>query len=176
MAAGLIGNGGGRKGRYRPMAEINVTPLVDVMLVLLIIFMVAAPLLTVGVQVDLPRTAANPISNPDEPLIVSVRADGGIILQETPIEMADLVPRLQAIAANRGRDEVRVFVRGDRAASYGRIAEALAAIQQGGFSRVALQMDQATAPPPRPGQQAPAQGSARPGQQAPPPQQRPPAR
>ncbi len=164
MAAGLIGNGGGRKGRYRPIAEINVTPLVDVMLVLLIIFMVTAPLLTVGVQVDLPRTAASPISSPDEPLIVSVRADGVVILQETPIDMADLVPRLQAIAANRARDEVRVFVRGDRAASYGRIAEALTAIQQGGFSRVALQMDQATVTPPRPGQQ---------GQT---PQARPPAR
>jgi biopolymer transport protein TolR len=170
MAAGLIGNGGGRKRRYRPMAEINVTPLVDVMLVLLIIFMVAAPLLTVGVQVELPRTAANPIANPDEPLIVSVRADGGIILQETPIEMADLIPRLQAIAASRGRDEVRVFVRGDRAASYGRIAETLAAIQQGGFSRVALQMDQATAAPLR--QREP---PARP-QQAEPPQKRPPGR
>lgn len=163
MAAGLIGNGGGRKGRYRPMAEINVTPLVDVMLVLLIIFMIAAPLMTVGVQVDLPRTAANPISNPDEPLVVSVRADGGIILQETAIELEDLVPRLQAIAANRGRDEVRIFVRGDRAVAYGRIAETLTAIQQGGFTRVALQMEQAAAParpreaPARPGQTQPRQ-------------------
>jgi biopolymer transport protein TolR len=172
MAAGLIGNGGGRKGRYRPMAEINVTPLVDVMLVLLIIFMIAAPLLTVGVQVDLPRTAANPISSPDEPLIVSVRADGGIILQETPIELADLIPRLRAIAANRGRDEVRVFVRGDRAASYGRIAETLAAIQQGGFSRVALQMDQTAASPQRPGQVPPRPAETRPAQ----PQQRQPGR
>jgi biopolymer transport protein TolR len=163
MAGGLIGSGRGRRARYQPLAEINVTPLVDVMLVLLIIFMVAAPLLTVGVQVDLPRTSANPISNPDEPLVVSVRADGGIILQETPIELADLIPRLQAIAATRGREETRVFVRGDRAANYGRIAETLSAIQQGGFTRVALQMDQATtpaAPAARPGQ-APA---ARPGQ------------
>ncbi|MCU0985017.1 MAG: biopolymer transporter ExbD [Acetobacteraceae bacterium] len=156
MAAGMIGNGGGRKGRYRPMAEINVTPLVDVMLVLLIIFMVAAPLMTVGVQVDLPRTAANPLSNPDEPLVVSVRADGSVILMETPIAFEELVPRLQAIAQTRGREEARVFVRGDRAANYGRIAETLTAIQQGGFSRVALQMDQATGAPPAPQRPAPA--------------------
>lgn len=168
MAGGMLGNGRGRRARYQPLAEINVTPLVDVMLVLLIIFMVAAPLLTVGVQVDLPRTSANPISNPDEPLVVSVRADGGIILQETPIEMADLIPRLQAIAATRGREETRVFVRGDRAANYGRIAETLSAIQQGGFSRVALQMDQATTQPapqrpaaPLPGTQPPARPQGR---------------
>ncbi len=147
-----MGNGGGRKGRYRPMAEINVTPFVDVMLVLLIIFMVAAPLMTVGVQVDLPRTSANPLSNPDEPLVVSVRADGSVILMETPIAFEELVPRLQAIAQTRGREEARVFVRGDRAANYGRIAETLTAIQQGGFSRVALQMDQATGAPPAPPQ------------------------
>jgi biopolymer transport protein TolR len=160
----MIGNGRGRKARYRPLAEINVTPLVDVMLVLLIIFMIAAPLLTVGVQVDLPRTSANPISNPDEPLVVSVRADGGIILMETPIEFGELVPRLQAIAQTRGREEARIFVRGDRAANYGRIAETLTAIQQGGFSRVALQMDQATTPaqPPRQAQPPrPAQAPAR---------------
>jgi biopolymer transport protein TolR len=170
MAGGLIGNGGGRKGRYRPMAEINVTPLVDVMLVLLIIFMVAAPLMTVGVQVDLPRTAANPLSNPDEPLVVSVRADGSVILMETPIAFEELVPRLQAIAQTRnqtrGREETRVFVRGDRAANYGRIAETLTAIQQGGFSRVALQMDQATGAPARPAQPAqPAQPATPPRQQ-----------
>jgi biopolymer transport protein TolR len=165
MAGGLIDNGTRRRRRYQPLAEINVVPFIDIMLVLLIIFMVAAPLLTIGVEVDLPRTAANPIANPDEPLIVSVRADGGIILQESPIELGELVPRLQAIAANRVRDEVRVFVRGDRAASYGRIAETLTAIQQGGFTRVALQMDQAP-PAPRPAapsQPAPAQPQRQPG-------------
>jgi biopolymer transport protein TolR len=156
MAGGLMGNGGGRKGRYRPMAEINVTPLVDVMLVLLIIFMIAAPLMTVGVQVDLPRTAASPLSNPDEPLVVSVRADGSVILMETPIAFEELVPRLRAIAETRGREETRVFVRGDRAANYGRIAETLTAIQQGGFSRVALQMDQAIGAPTQPAQVQPA--------------------
>jgi len=92
MAGGLIGNGTRRRRRYQPLAEINVVPFIDIMLVLLIIFMVAAPLLTIGVEVDLPRTAANPIANPDEPLIVSVRADGGIILQESPIELGELVP------------------------------------------------------------------------------------
>jgi len=171
MAGGLIGNGRGRRRRYQPLAEINVVPFIDIMLVLLIIFMVAAPLLTIGVQVDLPRTTANPIANPDEPLVVSVRADGGIMLQESPIDIAELVPRLQAIAANRGRDEVRVFVRGDRAANYGRIAETLTAIQQGGFSRVALQMDQAA---PTPAQRAPAQGT--PAQGAPAQPQRQPGR
>ena len=108
-----------------------------------------------GVSRILSRTAANPLSNPDEPLVVSVRADGSVILMETPISFEDLVPRLQAIARTRGREETRVFVRGDRAANYGRIAETLTAIQQGGFSRVALQMDQATGAPPARGQAQP---------------------
>lgn len=142
MAAGLIGNGGGRKARYRPMAEINVTPLVDVMLVLLIIFMIAAPLLTVGVQVDLPRTTANPLPNPDEPLSVTINAEGRIFIQETPVEMEELVPRLAAIAEARAGSETRIFVRGDRAISYGRVMEVMGRIAAAGFTRVALLAEQ----------------------------------
>jgi biopolymer transport protein TolR len=139
--------GGGR--RYAPLAEINVTPLVDVMLVLLIIFMVTAPLLTVGVELNLPRTAANPVAQPDEPLTVSVRADGSVFVQEEATTIEALTARLAAIAANK--PELRIFVRGDQGANYGRIAEVLGAINRGGFSRVALITDSVEnrpAPPP----------------------------
>src|SRR5271167_5045336 len=94
---GLSGNGRRLAGRYRPMSEINVTPLVDVMLVLLVVFMVTAPLLTVGVPVDLPQTQAAPINEPKEPLVISINPEGKIYLQETTVEADQLVPRLQAI-------------------------------------------------------------------------------
>jgi biopolymer transport protein TolR len=139
-------------GRYAPLAEINVTPLVDVMLVLLIIFMVTAPLLTVGVEINLPRTQANPISQPDEPLTVSVRADGAVFVQEQPTGIEELAARLAAIAQNK--PELRIFVKGDRGANYGRIAEVLGAINRGGFSRVALITDAADSRP-APARQAP---------------------
>ncbi len=147
MAAPLMGRGGGR--RYRPMSEINVTPFVDVMLVLLIIFMVAAPLMTVGVPVDLPRTAATPLPQEQEPLTISVDSQGRIFLQETEVELANLVPQLQAILRNQapGQPERRIFVRGDRAISYGRVMEVMGTVGAAGFSRVALLAEQPSAPP-----------------------------
>ena len=137
MAAGQVqrANGRGRRG-YRPMAEINVTPFVDVMLVLLIIFMVTAPLLTVGVPVDLPSASAPNISEPEEPLVVSVIRDGGIYVQETPVDLDALVPFLVAITDANA--EARIFVRGDRNLVYGRIMEVMGAINAAGFTRVAL--------------------------------------
>ena len=122
--------------RRRPLAEINVTPFVDVMLVLLIIFMVTAPLLTVGVPVDLPKTDANPITGQDEPLVVSVNSAGDVYLQETKIDLNDLVPRLQAITTNK--PETRIFVRGDKSVNYGRIVEVMGTISAAGFTHVAL--------------------------------------
>src|SRR5436190_15534103 len=101
MAASSLGGNGGRlAGRYRPMSEINVTPLVDVMLVLLIVFMVAAPLLTVGVPVDLPQTQAPPINEPKEPLVITVNRDGAIFISETSVPVDSLVPKLQAITGS----------------------------------------------------------------------------
>ena len=132
------------RGRYRPLAEINVTPLVDVMLVLLIVFMVAAPLMTSGVNVDLPKASANPISQDSEPLTVSVNAEGKIYLQETELPLTDLATKLTAIADNKM--DRRIFVRGDKALSYGRIMEVMATITQGGFTKVALLAEQAGAP------------------------------
>jgi biopolymer transport protein TolR len=132
--------GGGRTSggrmRRRPMADINVTPMVDVMLVLLIVFMVAAPLLTVGVQVDLPKTQAAAIQGQDEPLAVTIDAKGTIYLQETPVELDQLVPRLQAIA--QGAADRRIFVRGDQAINYGKVLEVMGMINAGGFTKVAL--------------------------------------
>jgi len=132
--------GTARRGRrIRLMAEINVTPFVDVMLVLLIVFMVTAPLLTVGVPVDLPKTKAQPLSQDREPLSVSVRRDGSIYLQNTRIPEDDLVPRLTAIAAN-GYDQ-RIFVRGDKSVDYGRIMEVMALISAAGFTHIGLVTD-----------------------------------
>src|SRR5256885_8433727 len=130
---------GGRRGRIRPMSEITVTPFVDVMLVLLIVFMVTAPLLTVGVPVDLPKTKAQPLSQDREPLSVSVRRDGRIYLQRVPVDEADLVPRLTAIATN-GYVQ-RVFVRGDQAVDYGRVMEVMALISSAGFTHIGLVTD-----------------------------------
>jgi biopolymer transport protein TolR len=131
--------GRGRNGRYRPLSEINVTPLVDVMLVLLIIFMVTAPLMSTSVNIDLPKVAATPVNQDSEPLRVQVDAQGNVFLQDTPIETADLITKLQAIASdNKDR---RIFVRGDKANSYGRMLEVMATIIQGGFTKVALLTD-----------------------------------
>jgi biopolymer transport protein TolR len=128
-----------RRHRARPLSEINVTPFVDVMLVLLIVFMVTAPLLTVGVPVDLPKTKAQPLSQDREPLTVSVRRDGNIYLQNTRVAEEDLVPRLTAIAAN-GYDQ-RVFVRGDKAVDYGRVMQVMALISAAGFTHIGLVTD-----------------------------------
>ncbi len=146
MAASFSGGrrgGASRRGRYRPMAEINVTPLVDVMLVLLIIFMVAAPLMTVGVPVDLPKTQASALNQENEPITITVNPEGKIFLQETEVQIEGLVPQLRAIAsAQQAGQERRIFVRGDRAISYGRVMEVMGTVSAGGFSRVALLAEQ----------------------------------
>ena len=125
---------GGR--RHRPMGEINVTPFVDVMLVLLIVFMVTAPLLTVGVEVDLPKTKAGQINADAAPLVVSIKSDGALYLQETEVESDKLVPRLRAIS--EANPEVRIYVRGDAAVAYGDVLGVMGRIQAAGFERVAL--------------------------------------
>jgi len=126
----------GRGRRSRLMSEINVTPFVDVMLVLLIVFMVTAPLLTVGVPVDLPETRAPALGQDPEPLAVTIDSGGQIYLQDTLIEIEELVPRLEAIAQN-GYDQ-RVFVRGDRAVAYGTVAEVMGLLSSAGFNRIGL--------------------------------------
>ena len=138
VSFGNGGNGGSRYRRraYKPMSEINVTPMVDVMLVLLIIFMVAAPLLTVGVPVDLPKTAAATINDQDEPLVISIDKEGKRFLQDTEIPLESLVPRLNAITNNK--PDTRVYVRGDRAIDYGRIMEVMGTVSSAGFTKVAL--------------------------------------
>ena len=125
-----------RGRRNRPMSEINVTPMVDVMLVLLVIFMVTAPLLTVGVPVDLPKTQAANLQGTDEPLAVSLDAQGRIFLMETEVQTDELVPRLQAIA--KGASDRRIFVRGDQGIQYGRVMEVMGLIANAGFTKVAL--------------------------------------
>ena len=131
---------GRRRGRAQPMAEINITPFVDVMLVLLIIFMVAAPLMTVGVPVDLPKTAASALpSDEEEPLTVTIKADGSLAIQTTDTPEADLITRLQAIAAERTSD--RIFLRADGANAWNRVAEVMGALNAAGFSNIGLVTD-----------------------------------
>ena len=128
-----------RRHRRRPvMAEIIVTPMVDVMLVLLIIFMVSAPLLTVGVPLDLPQTQAKTLDQDKEPLTVSVNANGQVYLQNTEIAAEELVPKLKAITEARRGAEERIFVRGDRQIDYGTVMKVMGRISAGGFHRVAL--------------------------------------
>ncbi|MDX1923163.1 MAG: protein TolR [Alphaproteobacteria bacterium] len=136
-----LGAKAGRRGRRKAaaMSEINVTPLVDVMLVLLIIFMVTAPLLTVSVPVDLPQTQGQNISSDKEPLVVTVTANGDIYLQETKLALEALVPRLQAMKG--ANPDMRIFVRGDKGVAYGRIMEAMGALSAAGFKHVALVAD-----------------------------------
>ena len=134
--SGLVGNGHRLAGRYRPMSEINVTPLVDVMLVLLVVFMVAAPLLTVGVPVDLPQTQAPPITEPKEPLVITINGEGRIFVQETEIPTEALVPRLQAITGSN--PDALLYVRGDRAINYGRVVEVMSLVSTAGFRKVSL--------------------------------------
>ena len=138
MPGGMIGRG--RANRYKPLAEINVTPMVDVMLVLLIIFMVAAPLMTSGVTVDLPKASAAPLSQDSEPLTISVNAEGKVFLQDTELAVTDLAPKLSAMSDNKL--DRRIFVRGDKGVPYGRIMEVMATITQGGFTKVALLAEQ----------------------------------
>lgn len=147
MGAGVTKSGGGGsrrrrggRGRSQPMSEINVTPFVDVMLVLLIIFMVAAPLLTVGVPVELPKTAAQALpSETEEPLTVTIAADGSVRIMTTEVAREELVPRLRAIAAERADD--RVFLRADGAVTYEVVAQIMGALNAGGFSSIGLVTD-----------------------------------
>ena len=118
------------------MSEINVTPLVDVMLVLLVVFMVAAPLLTVGVPVDLPQTAAPPITEPKEPLVITINGEGHIFVQETELPTESLVPRLQAITENN--PDAPLYVRGEKAINYGRVVEVMSLVSAAGFRKVSL--------------------------------------
>jgi len=129
-----------RHVRHRPFSDINVTPMVDVMLVLLIVFMIAAPLLTVGVPVDLPKAASKPLQGDEEPLTVTVNAQGQIFLQETPVELEQLVPRLLAIGES-GYDQ-RIYVRGDQSVNYGAIMQVMAQMSSAGFTRIALVNEQ----------------------------------
>ncbi len=148
MAAGVIkqgGGGGGRRGRRRrgksaAMSEINVTPFVDVMLVLLIIFMVAAPMLTVGVPVQLPETAATALpTEQEEPLTITIMADGRIAIQSTETAEAELIPKLLAIAAERTTN--KVFLRADGSVPYERVAQVMGALNAGGFRDIGLVTD-----------------------------------
>ena len=131
---------GRRRGRAQPMAEINITPFVDVMLVLLIIFMVAAPLMTVGVPVELPKTAANALpSDEEEPLTVTIKGDGTLAIQNTDTAEGELVAKLQAIAAERTSD--RIFLRADGGNAWNRVAEVMGALNAAGFSNIGLVTD-----------------------------------
>jgi len=141
MQTGAGGASGGRRGRRRRrsphmISEINVTPFVDVMLVLLIIFMVAAPLLTVGVPIDLPETRANALEGDNEPITISVNADGLIFIQDTEIALDEVVPKLEAIAQN-GYEE-RIFIRGDQSSDYGTMMRLMGRINAAGFNRLGL--------------------------------------
>ncbi len=142
MSAGGAKSGGGRRGRRGgrsrsgAISEINVTPLVDVMLVLLIIFMVAAPMMTVGVPIDLPETQAKAMNSDTQPITVSVNPEGQIFLQETPITIDEILPKLQAIATT-GYNE-RIYVRGDTAAAYGVVMKVMARISSAGYKNLGL--------------------------------------
>jgi biopolymer transport protein TolR len=143
MGVGVQANGGGSgrraRRRARPMSEINVTPMVDVMLVLLIIFMVTAPLLTVGVPIELPKSEAQQLEGDKEPLTITVDPEGKIFLQETELQLDEIVPKLTAISKN-GYDE-RIFVRGDRRVNYGAVMRVMGTISAAGFHRIALVSD-----------------------------------
>jgi biopolymer transport protein TolR len=142
MAAGTLSTGSARGGnrRRRPvMSEINVTPFVDVMLVLLIVFMVSAPLLTVGVPIDLPQSEAKALQQDNEPLTVSVNVDGQVYLQDKQIELDDLVPKLKAIIdARHGDPNEQIYVRGDRKVDYGTMMKVMGRISGAGYHKVAL--------------------------------------
>jgi biopolymer transport protein TolR len=139
MNTGAAAVAGKRRHRRRPvMAEINVTPMVDVMLVLLIIFMVSAPLLTVGVPIDLPQTQAKSLEGDKEPLTISVNLKGQVYLQESEIGIEELVPKLKAVTEARGGLEERIFVRGDRQVDYRTVMKVMGRLSAAGFRRVAL--------------------------------------
>jgi biopolymer transport protein TolR len=142
MGAGGARSGGytGRNSRRRTshgaISEINVTPLVDVMLVLLIVFMVAAPLMTVGVPIELPKTEAKPMNQQTEPLTISVQADGKIYVQETEIPLAELSAKLQALAKNGNQEQL--MVRADTAVPYGAVMEVMGVLNSAGYTKIGL--------------------------------------
>jgi biopolymer transport protein TolR len=137
---------GGKRRKAHLVAEINVTPMVDVMLVLLVIFMITAPLLTVGIPVDLPKTKASAMNEKDDPLTITVDAKGLLYLQETVIELSALVPRL--IAITDSNPEARIYVRGDKSIAYGQVMEVMGALNSAGFKKVALISELPKSPPP----------------------------
>ena len=139
MAFSLNGGGRGRPARYRPLSEINVTPLVDVMLVLLIIFMISAPLLTAGVPVELPKTEAAAVNDERQPLTLTIRRDGQVFIQETPIALAELSLRLKALAGD-GLDRP-IYVRADGGAPYTYVAQVMARLSTSGFTKIDLITD-----------------------------------
>ena len=135
------GGGGGRRRRgkkHAPMSEINVTPMVDVMLVLLIIFMVAAPLLTVGVPIDLPQARGKQLEAKQEPLVISVKADGKVYIADSEVPLDGLADKLKALAVNRKGNDEPIFVRGDKGANYGAVMKVMGRISAGGFHKVSL--------------------------------------
>ena len=141
MAMNMAGSsgGGGRRGRRRPvMAEINVTPMVDVMLVLLIIFMVSAPLLTVGAPLDLPQTQAKSLEQDKTPLQLSVDVGGKVFINDTEVAMTELIPKLKAITDARGGMDERIFMRADKKADYGTVARVMGQLSGAGFKHLAL--------------------------------------
>lgn len=129
----------GRTKRYKQMSDINVTPFVDVMLVLLVVFMVAAPLLTVGVPIDLPNSRANNLPENDTPLSITIDKEGKIYLQDEQVELNQMVARISVIFENRKED--RIYVHGDKGVSYGRVMEVIGMLNGNGFSRVAMVTD-----------------------------------
>jgi biopolymer transport protein TolR len=159
---------GGRLRGYRPMAEINVTPFIDVMLVLLVIFMVTAPLLSVSVPVDLPKTSANAVSGNDEPLVVTINNKGELFLGETQYPPNELVAKLQAVS--KEKPDQRLFVRGDRAIDYGKVMEVMGLLRDAGFTKVGLLAEQSAGRAPATG--TPTTVTPPPRGQQPPPRQR----
>ncbi len=138
MGASLQSSGkaANKRRSYRPMAEINVTPFVDVVLVLLIVFMVAAPLMTAGIPVDLPQSEATPIAKTEEPLILTVDAQGILYIQESAIDLPDLIDRLRAVSAEK--PETVLYIRGDKSIAYGQVMDVMGRINAAGFRNVAL--------------------------------------
>ena len=141
MAANVVSGssgGRGRRGRRAVMSDINVTPFVDVMLVLLIVFMVSAPLLTVGVPLDLPQTQAKSLEQDKTPLQLSVDVRGKVFINDTEVAMADLIPKLKAITDARGGMDERIYMRADKKADYGTVARVMGQLSGAGFKRLAL--------------------------------------
>ncbi len=141
MSTGVAQSGGSkrrRSKRHQPINEINVTPFVDVMLVLLIIFMVTAPLLTVGVEVDLPETKAGPVNVETQPITLTISRDGQIFIQETEIGLGELSPRLAAIAETREKFDTRIFIKGDSQAPYEVVAKVLGQISSAGYKKFTM--------------------------------------